>query len=79
MDTRASKDPLVLYDSRLVERNIRQGFIKRAEFDQFVTDLPDRGDRVDRVDFDEGLLAARVRPDDFKLKDSTEPDEHADD
>lgn len=43
-----SKDvpDLHVYDTRLVERNLKRGLISRKEYDKYVKSLPDSKDKV---------------------------------
>ena len=47
-----------LMDRRLVERNIRKGKVTAKEFQTFLTDLPDRKDNAEEMEYDEELLQA---------------------
>lgn len=47
----ASKD--VLFDIRLVERNIRQGLVTRQEYDKRLAELADMQSEVDPINLDE--------------------------
>ena len=50
-----------LMDRRLVERNIRKGKVTAKEFQTFLTDLPDRTDNAEEMEYDEELLQATSR------------------
>ena len=50
-----------LMDRRLVERNIRKGKVTAKEFQTFLTDLPDRKDNAEEMEYDEELLQATSR------------------
>ena len=50
-----------LMDRRLVERNIRKGKVTAKEVQRFLTDLPDRADNAEEMEYDEELLQATSR------------------
>ena len=50
-----------LMDRRLVERNIRKGKVTAKDFQTFLTDLPDRTDNAEEMEYDEELLQATSR------------------
>lgn len=43
-----------LVDKRIIDRNIEKGLISKEEYDQHVTDLPDKEGDCERVAIDPG-------------------------
>lgn len=52
----------ILFDSRLVERHIRQGLTTRAEYDAWLKKLPDSEEHRDVIDM-ESLTGGRSHDD----------------
>ena len=44
-----SKDPLYVFDARLVERHLKQGLIGEADLHEFVQSLPDRAENAEAM------------------------------
>jgi len=42
-----SKDPIYVFDARLVDRHLRQGLIAEADLQSFVQSLPDRAENAE--------------------------------
>ena len=52
---------LEMVDRRLVERNIRKGKLSQKEYQSFLTDLADREENAEEMEYDEELLQATSR------------------
>ena len=52
---------LEMVDRRLVERNIRKGKITQNDYESFLTDLSDREDNAEEMEYDEELLQPTSR------------------
>ncbi len=52
---------LEMMDRRLVERNIRKGKISQQDYQSFLTDLSDREDNAEEMEYDEELLQETSR------------------
>ena len=52
---------LEMMDRRLVERNIRKGKISKQDYQSFLTDLSDREDNAEEMEYDEELLKETSR------------------
>ena len=52
---------LEMMDRRLVERNIRKGKITQQDYQSFLTDLSDREDNAEEMEYDEELLKETSR------------------
>ena len=66
------REDLLLFDKRLVERNIRAGLTTRANYRDFVGGLGDKEAQADEVPVDEALLSAAVRTGELKIRAAAE-------
>ena len=68
---------LEMMDRRLVERNIRKGKITQQDYQSFLTDLSDREDNAEEMEYDEELLKETSR-EGRKMRGSKEQDDTLD-
>lgn len=45
-DAKDSKEPVPLYDVRLMERNLRKGLLTHKDIEKYMKSLPDRKDNA---------------------------------
>ena len=52
----------ILFDVRLIERNIRQGTITRQDYEKYLSELADREAQADVIDLEQLVEMTHSRP-----------------